>query len=66
MIARISAKRRALTAGQVVAQHGGEAAAPAGWRNDAIAVVVGLVVWFVFGKYLHPILIGVVAWPGQA
>ncbi|RZK81417.1 MAG: NnrU family protein, partial [Methylobacterium sp.] len=65
VIARISAKRRALTAGQVVAQHGG-AAAPAGWRNDAIAVVVGVVAWFVFGKYLHPILIGVYAWPGQA
>ncbi|TXN61068.1 NnrU family protein [Methylobacterium sp. WL6] len=65
VIARISAKRRALTAGQVVAQHGG-AAASAGWRNDAIAVVVGVVAWFVFGKYLHPILIGVYAWPGQA
>ena len=63
--ARISAKRRALTAGQVAAQHGGQAA-PAGWRNDAIAVVVGLVAWFVFGKYLHPLLIGVAAWPGQA
>ena len=65
VIARISAKRRALTAGQVVAQDGG-AAAPAGWRNDAIAVVVGVVAWFVFGKYLHPLLIGVYAWPGQA
>ena len=65
VVARISAKRRALTAGQVVAQHGG-AAAPAGWRNDAIAVVVGVVAWFVFGKYLHPLLIGVYAWPGQA
>ena len=65
VIARISAKRRALTADQVVAQHGGEAR-PAGWRNDAIAVVLGVVAWFVFGKYLHPILIGVYAWPGQA
>lgn len=63
--ARISAKRRALTAGRVAAQHGGQAA-PAGWRNDAIAVVIGLVAWFVFGKYLHPLLIGVAAWPGQA
>ncbi|MFD1355538.1 NnrU family protein, partial [Methylorubrum suomiense] len=52
-------------AAQVAAQHGGQAA-PAGWRNDAIAVVVGLVAWFVFGKYLHPLLIGVAAWPGQA
>jgi hypothetical protein len=58
VVARISAKRRALTAGQVAQQHGGQAA-PAGWRNDAIAVVVGVVAWFVFGKYLHPLLIGV-------
>ena len=63
--ARISAKRRALTAGQVAAQHGGQAA-PAGWRNDAIAVTVGVVAWFVFGRYLHPLLVGVAAWPGQA
>ncbi|GJD94199.1 NnrU family protein [Methylobacterium iners] len=66
VIARISAKRRALTAGQVVSQHGGEVAAPAGWRNDAIAIVVGTVVWFAFARYLHPLLIGVAAWPGQA
>ncbi|MDB5648449.1 NnrU family protein [Methylobacterium sp.] len=65
VVARISAKRRALSAGAVAAQHGG-AAAPAGWRNDALAVVIGLAVWFVFGKYLHPLLIGVAAWPGQA
>ena len=65
VMARISAKRRALSAGQVAAAHGGQAA-PAGWRNDAVAVVVGVAVWFVFGKYLHPILIGVYAWPGQA
>ncbi|ABY32411.1 NnrU family protein [Methylorubrum extorquens] len=65
VVARISAKRRALTAGQVAQQHGGQAT-PAGWRNDAIAVVVGVVAWFVFGKYLHPLLIGVAAWPGQA
>ncbi|WP_375465590.1 NnrU family protein [uncultured Methylobacterium sp.] len=64
--ARISAKRRALTAGQVVAAHGGEAAAPAGWRNDAIAVTVGTLAWFVFGRYLHYPVIGVYAWPGLA
>ena len=64
--ARISAKRRALAPGAVAAQHAGPAAAPAGWRNDALAVVIGLGVWFVFAKYLHPLLIGVVAWPGQA
>ncbi|WP_375408851.1 NnrU family protein [uncultured Methylobacterium sp.] len=66
VIARISAKRRALSPGAVVSQHGGAVAAPAGWRNDAIAVSVGLVTWFVFAKYLHPLLIGVAAWPGQA
>ena len=66
VMARISAKRRALPAGAVAAQHAGPAAAPAGWRNDALAVVIGLGVWFVFGKYLHPLLIGVAAWPGQA
>ncbi|KQP96312.1 NnrU family protein [Methylobacterium sp. Leaf117] len=66
VVARISAKRRALSAGAVAAQHGGPVAAPAGWRNDALAVIVGLGVWFVFGKYLHPLLIGVAAWPGQA
>ena len=66
VIARISAKRRALSPGAVVSQHGGAVAAPAGWRNDAIAVTVGVVTWFVFAKYLHPLLIGVAAWPGQA
>ncbi|KQP42844.1 NnrU family protein [Methylobacterium sp. Leaf104] len=66
VIARISAKRRALAPGAVVAQHAGPAAAPAGWRNDALAVVIGLAVWFAFARYLHPLLIGVAAWPGQA
>ena len=40
--------------------------APAGWRRDIVAVVAGTAVWFVFGKYLHPLVIGVAAWPGQA
>ncbi|WP_375456470.1 NnrU family protein [uncultured Methylobacterium sp.] len=66
VLARISAKRRALSADQVVAAHGGAAAAPAGWRNDAIAVGVGVVAWFVFGRYLHYPVIGVYAWPGMA
>ncbi|KQP61771.1 NnrU family protein [Methylobacterium sp. Leaf399] len=66
VIARISAKRRARNPAEAVAQHGGAVAAPAGWRNDAIAVAVGLVTWFVFAKYLHPLLIGVAAWPGMA
>lgn len=65
VVARISAKRRALSPTAVAAQHG-PVATPAGWRNDALAVAMGFVVWFVFGKYLHPLLIGVAAWPGQA
>lgn len=39
--------------------------APAGWTRDIVAVVAGTFVWFVFGYFLHPILIGVPAWPGQ-
>ncbi|KAB1076017.1 NnrU family protein [Methylobacterium planeticum] len=64
--ARISAKRRALTAGEVVSQHGGEAARPSGYRNDILAVVIGVAMWFVFGRYLHYPVIGVYAWPGMA
>ena len=66
VIARISLKRRAASPGTVVSQHGGAVAAPSGWRNDAIAVAIGLVAWFAFAKYLHPLLIGVAAWPGMA
>ncbi|GLS42349.1 NnrU family protein [Methylobacterium brachythecii] len=40
--------------------------APAGWRRDATAVIGGIVVWFVFARFLHPLLIGVAVWPGQA
>ena len=64
--ARISAKRRALAPGAVVAQHGGPAVAPHGWRNDILAVVIGTAVWFVFARYLHYPLIGVPVWPGTA
>jgi len=63
--ARISAKRRALSAGQVAASHGGQAA-PAGWRNDALAVAIGVAVWFAFARELHAVLIGVQVWPGAA
>ncbi|ACL59490.1 NnrU family protein [Methylobacterium nodulans] len=59
--ARISAKRR-----DEVKAHAGPAAAPAGWRNDALAVGIGAVAWFVFARVLHPWLIGVAVWPGQA
>ncbi len=59
VMARISAKRR-----NEVVPHAGPAVAPAGWRNDAAAVVVGGVSWFVFARYLHPLWIGVNVWPG--
>lgn len=60
VIARISLKRRP----DEVRQHGGPVAEPAGWRNDAIAVVVGTAAFFVFARWLHPWLIGVAVWPG--
>lgn len=60
VLARISVKRRP----DEVRQHGGPAAAPAGWRNDVVAVAVGTALWFVFARWLHPWLIGVAVWPG--
>lgn len=57
VIARISAKRR-----DVAAQHGGTAA-PAGFRNDVIAIVIGTVVYVAFVLWLHPLLIGVPVLP---
>ena len=65
VVDRISVKRRAVPAGAVVGQHGGQAA-PAGWRNDGLAVVIGVAAWLVFARWLHPWLIGVAVWPGQA
>lgn len=59
VMARISAKRR-----NEVVPHAGPAVAQAGWRNDAAAVVVGGIAWFVFARYLHPLWIGVNVWPG--
>ncbi|GJD49360.1 hypothetical protein OPKNFCMD_2090 [Methylobacterium crusticola] len=59
--ARISAKRR-----DEVKVHAGPLAAPAGWRNDALAVGIGVVAWLAFARVLHPWLIGVAVWPGQA
>lgn len=58
--ARISIKRRP----DEVRAHAGPATAPAGWRNDAIAVAIGTAVWFVFARWLHPWWIGVSVWPG--
>jgi uncharacterized membrane protein len=59
--ARINAKHR-----DEVTQHGGPAAAPAGWRNDVLAVVIGSAVYVVFAFWLHPVLIGVPVVPGRA
>jgi uncharacterized membrane protein len=52
--ARISAKRR-----DEVVPHGGPAAPPLGWRNDALALAVGTVAYLAFAFWLHPWLIGV-------
>jgi len=60
VLARISAKRR-----DVAAQHGGTAA-PAGWRNDILAVVIGTVIYLAFVFWLHPLLIGVSVLPTRA
>lgn len=51
--ARISVKRR-----DEVVPHGGPTA-PAGWRNDLIAVAIGTVAYLAFAFWLHPLLIGV-------
>lgn len=56
--ARISTKRR-----DEVLDHGGPAAAPAGWRNDILALVIGTAAFAVFLVWLHPLLIGVPALP---
>lgn len=56
VVARISLKRRDVSP---IAPAQAIAAAPDGWRNDAIAVGVGLVAYVAFAFWLHPILIGV-------
>jgi uncharacterized membrane protein len=58
--ARITVKRRR----DEVRDHGGPVAEPAGWRNDVTAIVLGTVLWFVFARWLHPLLIGVPVLPG--
>ncbi|WP_201860243.1 NnrU family protein [Microvirga soli] len=60
VLARISVKRR-----DVAAQHGGTAA-PAGWRNDILAVAIGAGVYLAFVFWLHPWLIGVSVLPMRA
>src|SRR5918998_4712050 len=56
--ARISTKWR-----DEVLDHGGPAAAPAGWRNDLLALVIGTAGYLAFLYWLHPLLIGVPALP---
>ena len=58
VVARISTKRR-----DEVVDHAGPVAAPAGWRNDILAVAIGTVLYLVFLIWLHPLLIGVPALP---
>ena len=58
--ARISLKRRDVSD---LAPAKAVAAKPAGWRNDAIAVGVGLAGYVAFAFWLHPWLIGVPAVP---
>jgi len=48
--ARIAAKRRGDLGSQT---------APAGWGNDAIVVVVGIIVYLALGYAFHPVVIGV-------
>lgn len=60
VLARISVKRR-----DVAAQHGGTAA-PAGIRNDVLAVAIGTAVYLAFVFWLHPWLIGVSVLPMRA
>jgi uncharacterized membrane protein len=52
VFARIAARRR----GDM-----GATVAPAGWTNDALVVVIGIVVYLALGLVFHPILIGVPA-----
>jgi uncharacterized membrane protein len=58
VVARISTKRR-----DEVLDHGGPVAAPAGWRNDILAIAIGTAAYLVFLVWLHPLLIGVPALP---
>lgn len=50
VIARIAAKRR----GDL-----GATTAPAGWTNDVIVIVIGIVIYLALGYAFHPMVIGV-------
>ncbi|MFC7052816.1 NnrU family protein [Hansschlegelia quercus] len=53
VIARIGLKRQE--------RREGRAPQPASWQNDVVALVIGTVLYGLFGTFLHPILIGVPA-----
>lgn len=55
---RLAVKRREATSGAA------DGAAAAGWRNDVVAVVVGLLVYLALGFVFHPLVIGVPAFAG--
>ena len=61
VLARVSAKRR-----DEVRDHAGPAAAPAGARNDVLAVAIGTAIFLAFLFRLHLWLIGVPVLPGAA
>ena len=60
VIARITLKRRR----DEVRDHAGPIVEAGGVRNDIAAVATGVVAWFVFARWLHPLWIGVPVWPG--
>jgi uncharacterized membrane protein len=44
----------------------GATVAPAGWTNDILVIIVGLVVFFLLGFYFHPYVIGVRVCPERS
>jgi uncharacterized membrane protein len=56
--ARISVKRR-----DEAVPHGAPLKPPSGFRNDALAIVIGTVAYIAFVVWLHPALIGVLVLP---
>lgn len=60
VLARISAKRR-----DEGPPHGAPRGFPAGFRNDALAIMIGTVAYGAFVLWLHPLLIGVAVLPTQ-
>lgn len=61
---RIAVKRRERMEGMAASPVAIGAPAPRGWRNDAVALAVGTLVYLALGFTFHPILIGVPAFTG--